>query len=312
MNKSLAFVLLPLFACSPDSEPVLPQIQGDVNGDVVWSTPVSLGPTINSSANDFQPALSRDGLSLFFASARAGGLGNNDIYVAHRDCEECLWQAPVSVTALNSTASDGGPALSADGHLLFFHSGRPGGQGNNDIWVSRRLNPQDDFGWETPVVLGPDVNTPMLENKPAFLQAAEDGGFNLYFNRGPDALTLNDIYYARVTRSGETLGPAVVVTELSDPVATDAGAHIRKDGREVFFQSDRAGTLGLTDFFTSTRKSVHEPWSTPVHLPELSSAGNDRHIVLSHDGKTIIFASNGRGGLGGDDLFMSTRTVNGR
>jgi len=35
-----------------------------------WSTPVNLGCTINSAAADQGPALSKDGLSLYFASAR--------------------------------------------------------------------------------------------------------------------------------------------------------------------------------------------------------------------------------------------------
>src|SRR5207249_5372848 len=38
-----------------------------------WSTPINLGPTINSAANDVGPAISRDGLSLTSArTAQAG------------------------------------------------------------------------------------------------------------------------------------------------------------------------------------------------------------------------------------------------
>ena len=36
-----------------------------------WSAPTNLGTVINSSANDQQPAISKDGLSLYFASTRA-------------------------------------------------------------------------------------------------------------------------------------------------------------------------------------------------------------------------------------------------
>jgi hypothetical protein len=277
-----------------------------------WSPPVHLG-AINSTVADIQPALSPDGLSLFFTSARAGGLGGNDIWVSQRDCDDCPWGTPVNVAALNSAATDGGLTLSRDGHLVFFHSGRPGGPGNNDIYTSWRANPKDDFAWEPPTVLGGGVNTTALENKPCFVQTGEDGAGDLYFNRGPTANELNDIYIAPVTRQGYVLAPAVPVAELNDPVGTDAGAHVRADGREIFFQSDRAGTLGMTDLYVSTRRSPHEPWSPPQNLgAPLNSAFREAHSYVSRDATILIFSSDRPGGLGERDLWMSTRTPSGR
>lgn len=49
-----------------------------------WSTPVNLGPVVNSSANDGAPALSRDGATIYFYSNRPGGAGENDLYFAAR------------------------------------------------------------------------------------------------------------------------------------------------------------------------------------------------------------------------------------
>src|SRR5437870_4557587 len=49
-----------------------------------WSTPVNLGPTVNSTAFDGAPALSFDGTTLYFFSARPGGYGLNDLYVTTR------------------------------------------------------------------------------------------------------------------------------------------------------------------------------------------------------------------------------------
>jgi hypothetical protein len=50
--------------------------------DGEWSTPVNLGPTVNSSASDHHPSISSDGSILFFSSARPGGLGHEDIWQA--------------------------------------------------------------------------------------------------------------------------------------------------------------------------------------------------------------------------------------
>ena len=49
-----------------------------------WSVPINLGPTVNSTAMDRAPAISKDGLSLYFASNRLDGdrFGGEDIYVS--------------------------------------------------------------------------------------------------------------------------------------------------------------------------------------------------------------------------------------
>jgi Tol biopolymer transport system component len=49
-----------------------------------WSTPVNLGPLVNSSAADTRPSLSWDGATLYFGSTRAGGDGDSDHYVTTR------------------------------------------------------------------------------------------------------------------------------------------------------------------------------------------------------------------------------------
>lgn len=50
-----------------------------------WSDPVWLGPIVNSSFDDFHPAISHNGLSLYITSTRRGGFGSNDIWVSQRD-----------------------------------------------------------------------------------------------------------------------------------------------------------------------------------------------------------------------------------
>jgi len=43
-----------------------------------WSTPVNLGPVVNTTVTDARPALSFDGTTLYFQSTRPGGLGPCD------------------------------------------------------------------------------------------------------------------------------------------------------------------------------------------------------------------------------------------
>ena len=52
--------------------------------DAPWSTPVNLGPTVNTSAGDQHPYLSADATTLFFTSSRAGGSGGFDLWMTTR------------------------------------------------------------------------------------------------------------------------------------------------------------------------------------------------------------------------------------
>ena len=274
-----------------------------------WSEPVNLGSTINTTFNEQGPTLSNDELSLYFGSDRPGGIGGFDIWVSQRACKDCPWEAPLNLgPAVNTASDETGPGLSVDGHLLFFRSTRPGGAGLGDVFLSKRANPKDDFGWGVPVALGPGVNTAAAEAGAEFLQSAEDGAANLYFNRAPPGGTA-DLYYAAITRDGETLGPAVLISELSDPIATDQGPTLRSDGREVFFFSTRPGGIGGADLWTSTRRSVHDAWTPPVNLGvPLNSTAAEQQPSLSSGGLTLLFASSRAGGFGGTDIWMSTRS----
>jgi Tol biopolymer transport system component len=142
------------------------------------------------------------------------------------------------------------------------------------------------------------------------VQSAEDGIENFYFNRGPSQ-GAQDIYVASITRDGETRGPAELVSELSDPAANDAAASLRTDGREIFFGSSRLTGAGGLDLWFSTRRSVHDAWSNPENLAALNTTASDQQPSLSSDGRTLLFASDRSGTIGGTDIWMATRTPSG-
>ena len=305
--------LVVLAACESDS--AAPRVAVDIQPSfsltsAEWTAPVNIGAPVNTGAGEMNATFSPDELSLYFTSDRVGGLGLTDIWISRRECIGCPWQTPVNPGApINSAGLDAGPRFSNDGHLLFFQSDRPGGVGAGDIYVMRRNDTNDDFAWGAPVLLGGDVNTATGNEQAAdYLQSAEGGGANFYFNRMIGA-TPPEFFYASVSRDGETRGPAVYVSELNVVTATDQHVTIRKDGREVFFSSNRAGGLGGFDLWASSRQSSHEPWSAPVDLAApLNTTATDQQPTLSHDGRTLLFASNRPGGSGGNDLWVSTRS----
>jgi len=274
-----------------------------------WSVPVNL-VAVNSAFRDNGGTLSPDG-SLYFLSFRPGGFGLSDLWVSRRDGPDGSWVAPVNLGAgINGPGSEVGPALSIDGHIMFFSSDRPGGYGSDDIYVSRRANPHDDFGWGAPVLLGPAVNTAAVEQAPHYQQSASPGGAQLCFNRAIGA-GAEDLYCAPVTREGDILGAAAPVSE-ANTLAREQGASLRVDNREMFFASNRAGGIGAFDIYSCTRQNPNDSWSVPENVATLNSAAADFNPSLSFDGRTIVFTSLRAGGLGDFDLWMSRRTPSGK
>jgi hypothetical protein len=307
-----------------------------------WSVPVSLGPTINSKCNDQHPALSKDGLTLVFASNRAANatdpcLAAVHLWASQRDGLDSPWQVPQPLSMLNSSFGSNYEDMAAnfatDGHWLFFHSQRPSdcvpAGGIRQLWAAHRQNKRDDFGWESPINLGCILNGPTDDAGPTFFEDDTMGTLYLYFTRDLISPTVDpagigfDIYVSTCTGDLDTCNRQQLwsagsyVPELSSPLRDTRTAIRRRDGLEMIVTSNRAGTVGGLDLWVSSRGSVQEPWSLPINLnddnvnkggdPVLNTIGNDGAAALSWDGRTMIFYSNKAGGFGGNDLYVSTR-----
>jgi hypothetical protein len=274
-----------------------------------WSPPVNLGP-VNSRFNDAGPALSRDGLSLYFQSNRSpGGFGGNDIWVSQRASREDAWGEPVNLgPTINTASNEDAPSFSRDGHTMYFNSDRPGSSGMRDIYIARRTHTRDDFGWEEPVNAGPGVNSTLMDAGPSYLENEEAGTPLLYF--GSTRLGgVYDIYVSAQDADG-SWGPADLVPELSSP-QSDQRPSVRFDGLELFLHSDRPGGVGLADLWVSTRETTLDPWSAPVNVgATVNSTFVDQQPFIASDRETLFFASDRSGGLGNLDIYMTTREKN--
>jgi OmpA-OmpF porin, OOP family len=296
--KTAAFLAVAALHCSPA---VAERKYSD------WSPAVRVAAhapcdTVNSTANDFGPAISKDGLSLYFGSNRTGNL---DLFVVQRTSEDAPWGVPINLEALNSPVTDNIPSLSRDGHWLFFNSNRTqGSQGGIDIWVSYRARVHDDFAWEEPQNLGPGANTALFDAGASYFENEHGSAPQLFFNRGTANQTDNEIMMSELQPDG-TFGPAAPVQGINS-AASDQRPSIRYDGLELFFFSNRNGN---NDIYVTTRNSINDPWSAPSALGvNVNTAADEFQPYISPDGSTLYFTSNRLGGCGGFDLYMTTRT----
>jgi hypothetical protein len=170
----------------------------DKRNDFGWETPVNLGCIVNSAAADHSPFLFNDEAAgqvlLYFSSNRPGGTGLLDIYVSSFSNETGTFGLPVPVAELNTAADDYHPFLRKDGLEMIFASGRPGGFGSIDLYVSTRETCLDT--WSEPVNLGPTVNSAAADLRPTLSW----DGMNLIFASERNGTLNSDLFMSTRTK----------------------------------------------------------------------------------------------------------------
>lgn len=135
------------------------------------------------------------------------------------------------------------------------------------------------------------------------LTISPDGRTALWFSRNrPGGPGGYDIWMSR--RAGESWSAATPAPFNS--TTRDFDPAFSADGRHLYFCSDRAGGLGGDDLYRVS--FVGGEFGAAEHLGEaVNSAGNEWAPMLSPDGRTLLFSSDGRGGAGRMDLFVATQ-----
>jgi Tol biopolymer transport system component len=249
---------------------------------------------LNTAALEGCPFVAQRGDVLYFASNRPGGMGGLDIWFSLRG-EDGSWGNPVNFAAVNSSANELCPMAHRNGRTFLFVSARAGGCGGDDLYVTRR---HETRGWAAPQNLGCTVNSASNEASPSLLET------ELYFSSTRNG-GLGDLFVSAF--DGQAFGAPTAVAALNS-LQDDFRPNLRRDGLEIFFDSNRPGGLGGLDLWTATRATTSDAWSTPVNLGVgVNSPVNDLRASLSWDGTTLYFGSLRAGGEGSQDLYVITR-----
>ncbi|WP_136661759.1 PD40 domain-containing protein [Nitratireductor sp. XY-223] len=279
------------------------------------------GASVNSEYHDGWATMTGDGLTLYFASNRPGGMGkanredhwalaksggwtHYDIYVAHRSSTEEPWgDAILLPETVNSPSVDHSAYVSEDGHYLFFASDRPGGCGELDLYVSYRENTDDDKGWQQAINLGcadqGGPNGAAIDSCPIL----KDG--MVYFtsstNPNPETLDFKRAPFDATKSSG---GPADVLdmsTEFMD-------AHFDPRHGLIWAGYPEGGQGGSDLWRFANHASETDPakWTKPVNLGPMINSPHEEHMPsATDDGRVLSFVSDRPGGLGGLDIYQA-------
>ncbi len=253
-----------------------------------WTKAKSVGPPLNTRSHEAPLAVSPDGTQLLVFGNYPGGVGNGDLFLAHRDSTG--WSSPRPLPPpVNSKYFEGDACFTPDGKAILFISDRPvPGKpvwrknafredgltgGDLDIYITFRT----DTGWSQPINLGPVVNTPFAERSP-FLHP---DGRTLYFSSaGHPGIGKLDVF--KTVRLSDTSW-----TQWSEPVNLGAaingpdddwGYVVSRTGDVAYCAQIRPGGYGANDIYKITLPEKARP------LPVVTVTG----IVRSSDGKPLF------------------------
>jgi hypothetical protein len=199
---------------------------------------------------------------------------------------------PGTSGTLNTAALEGCAFVAQRDDILYFASNRAGGLGGLDIWYSLR---GDDGAWDDPVNFT-EVNGPADELCPT---AHRNGRTFLFVSTRAGGCGGGDIYATRLHATRGWAAPANLDCTVNSASGEASPSLL---DTELYFSSGRAEN---DDIYVSPFDGTS--FGAPVLASGLNTGANDSRPNLRRDGLEIFFDSTRAGGLGGIDVWTSTR-----
>jgi outer membrane protein OmpA-like peptidoglycan-associated protein len=214
-----------------------------------WRRAFNIGAPLNTVVNEGGHSLTADGSTMFFTICPDIGFGYGEGRNGYGSCDIFVtflrngkWSSPKNLgPKVNHKKHDAQPSMSSDGRTLYFSSTRPGGYGENDIYVTYLT----ERGWSVPQNLGSIINTPGREEG-VFIHPDNQ---TLYFSsNGHPGLGDNDLFMSKRKNDGSWGKPL----NLGYPINTsknDFDFTVDAMGDYAYLTSDRDGGFGDWDIY---------------------------------------------------------------
>ncbi|MEO5905617.1 MAG: OmpA family protein, partial [Saprospiraceae bacterium] len=171
-----------------------------------------------------------------------------------------------------------------------------------------------------------DLFTSQFDDDGKLLKVGELS-FNSEFNEGGHAISPDGKYivftscdrigmgscdlFLSVMKEGEWTKPINMGPSFNS-AAWDGQPVFGLDGKSIYFASTRSGGFGGSDIWM-VRQLSKEKWSAPMNVGRpINTADNDESPFISFDGRTIYFMRDGKGGIGGYDLYLARLGIDGK
>lgn len=204
--------------------------------------------------------------------------------------------------AVNSRYEELSPVISPDGKTLYFIvDGSPHGLGKQDIYFSEKSEAGE---WQPAENIGPPLNT---DGHDGILSISPDGTTALLGGvYRPDGSKGDGHSIARY-KGGRWRDPEPIQIEDYYNENMLTSAFLSTSGKYLFLALERREGYGDLDLYISFR-NPDGSWSAPKNLGEdINTKGTDGTPFLATDEKTLYFSSNGRIGLGSQDMYKTER-----
>ena len=217
------------------------------------------------------------------------------------------------IKKINSKAAELGVTwISNNYNEVIFSSTREGGitkekdaitgQGFADFYVAR-MNKQGE--WDEPVLADEEgINSTGSEGTPFMNKNFS----TMYFTRCPNHKKRESgCQIMKSSRTGSAWSEPVAV-EIKTIDSLDVIGHptLSSDELKLFFASERRGGIGGKDIWVAERENTSEKFGRPRNLGVIINTEGDELYPYMRNDSTLYFASNGHGGMGGLDIFVTT------
>lgn len=263
-------------------------------------------PGLDSRYRETNLSITPNGKYLFFMSQRGGmpwssarsdyhGHGpqyDGDIWYAVKEGDG--WSAPRCLDEnVNTFSGEDEPNVTADGQAVYFQSWRAGWEYSGGPYYRAALN---GTTWGKPIGLGGNITQFFRDLNLRVEKAIDDDLKEKGLYR--EYIKLSMIYpYTwadRLKNKGFDINQYVLGTD---------GMAISPD-EKIFIVSAYVPSKKRYDLFISRRQSNGE-WSYPKPLG-VPNQYDEISVFIAGDNKTVYFASNKPGGLGGYDIYKTT------
>lgn len=199
--------------------------------------------------------ISQDGDWLLFAgNFPQSGFGDFDIYISYATPEG--WSDPYNLGKnINTEFWESTPSLSPDKASLYFSSGRPGGYGGKDLYVSHRL---PNGNWGPAENMGPTINTAADDLGP-FIHSDNQ---TLYFaSGGHPGYGGSDLYVSRKGPNGEWSVPENIGYPINT-IGEEGSMIVTADGKTAYYSANGVDTRGGLDLYSFEMPEFARPKRT--------------------------------------------------